>query len=127
MTDMETLHIGATKNSPEIRFDTASGTFSITGNSIPENANEFYTPVIAWLERNLPSIAEGSAFEFRLPYFNSSSMKALYMVLLEVKKEMDKGRSFQIHWYVEEDDEFMIEAAETFNEMLGMEITVKNG
>lgn len=124
---MNALHLPATKNTPEVFFSPATNTYRIVGNSIPENASEFYSPVMSWLSGNLHSTANGATFEFDLPYFNSSSLKALYLVLLELKKEADKGKELRLRWYAEENDEFMTEAAETFTEMVGLELELVIG
>lgn len=124
---MEALHLPATKNTPEVLFSPATGIYRLVGNSIPENASEFYSPVMIWLKDNLVHTANGATFEFDLPYFNSSSLKALYLVLLELKKEADKGKELKLRWYAEENDEFMSEAAETFTEMVGLELELVIG
>ncbi len=121
---MEELNFPGTKNTPEIVYDRANSRYTVIGISIPENANAFYGPVIERTAKVLPDMADGTVFHFRLPYFNSSSLKALYMLLSEVKKALENGKSFIIEWCVEEDDEFMTEAAETFSEMLGVPLTV---
>lgn len=121
---MDPLIIAPTKNSPAIQFDPGKNIFSITGISIPEDASAFYIPVITWLAKHLPSIPPGSNFVFDLQYFNSSSLKAIYLVLLEIKKGSVPGSEHSITWTVEEDDEFMNEAAETFSDMLGMPLNV---
>ncbi|MFZ1331496.1 MAG: DUF1987 domain-containing protein, partial [Flavobacteriales bacterium] len=95
--------------------------------SIPENAGKFYTPVLEWLRENITLINTGSVFEFCLPYFNSSSLKALYMMLMEVKKESEKGKKFEVDWYIEDDDDFMTDAAETFTEMVGIKLNLRKG
>jgi len=121
---MEAMNIPATKNTPAITSDPASNRFSIIGISVPENASEFYQPIIERLFRAGEMPAPGSVFHFRLNYFNSSSLKAIYMLLNEVKKGIDSGHAYVIEWCVEQDDEFMQEAAETFSELLGVPLTV---
>ena len=127
LESMEILRIAATRNTPAIFIDPAGNRFRMVGNSLPENAGEFYTPVIGQLKQALPELDNGSIFEFCLPYFNSSSLKAIYLMLVEIKKEIDKGKQFEVIWHVEEDDDFMSEAAETFTEMCGIELTLRMG
>lgn len=123
---METFIIPASKNSPEIILDPENRDFRFTGLSIPENASAFYEPVIQWLRRNMIHVPDGSTFSFNLPYFNSSSLKAIYLVLMEIKRGTELGRTFPVTWAVDDDDEFMHEAADTFSEMLGMPLIVVN-
>lgn len=124
---MDALRIAATRNTPAISIDPAAKRFRMVGNSLPENAGEFYTPIIERLKQSLPEMGDGSIFEFCLPYFNSSSLKAIYLILVEVKQTMDGGKQFEVIWHVEEDDDFMTEAAETFVEMCGIELTLREG
>ena len=124
---MSQFHIPATRSTPEIFLDTDTNVYRVVGHSIPENAGKFYTPVLEWLRENITNISSGSVFEFCLPYFNSSSLKALYMMLMEVKKESEKGRKFEVDWYIEDDDDFMTDAAETFSEMVGIKLNLRRG
>ncbi len=124
---MEDLRILATRNTPEVTFLPQRQRFLICGNSIPENAGEFYSAPMEWLRLNIPNLPIGSTFEFSLPYFNSSSLKALYLLLLEIKQGKEFGKEFHLVWYAENDDEFMIDAAETFIELTGMDLEVRIG
>jgi len=124
---MPDLNIPAGRNTPAIKYDPTQAWFRVVGSSIPENASGFYTPVVDWLRANIHAIPDGCSFEFSLPYFNSSSLKALYLMLVEIKQAIDGGKRFQLTWYVEEDDDFMTEAGETYSEMIGMDIGVAPG
>jgi len=124
---MEQLHIVATRNTPSVVFLPEKATFHIVGSSIPEDPGTFYGPVVQWLQRNVAQLPDTCAFAFSLPYFNSSSLKALYSVLVEIKKGIDQGKAFEVNWYVEDEDEFMIEAGETYQELLGMKINLITG
>lgn len=124
---MPSLHLPATRNTPSIRYLPEQPAFQVIGSSIPENAGSFYAPVVEWLQQHITELPDGCTFSFSLPYFNSSSLKALYMLLLEIKKGIDGGKAFSIHWHVEVEDDFMTEAGETYQEMLGMDIKLVPG
>lgn len=124
---MEALNIPATRNTPAISYNPSHAWLRVVGKSIPENASGFYMPVIDWIKQHMEALPDGCYFEFSLPYFNSSSLKALYLILMEIKRGMDLGKRFQVVWYAEEDDEFMNEAADTFRELTGMQIDVRTG
>jgi hypothetical protein len=117
---METpLFIPGTKSTPTVLFDPPSGRFLVIGNSLPEHAPEFYRPLLEWLERHAALIPDKSVFIFRLPYFNTSSMKALYLVLDMVQDVASRTRRhIDIDWHIEDEDEFMIEAAENLSALL---------
>lgn len=124
---MKPLNIPATKTTPAISYNADHAWFRVVGNSIPENASAFYSDVINWLKDHGDRLPSGCAFEFSLPYFNSSSLKALYQVLLQIKRHQELGKQFTVTWFVEEDDDFMLEAGETYREMVGMDIQIQAG
>ena len=124
---MEQLNIPAGRNTPAIKYEPAHAWFRVVGSSIPENASSFYAPVVAWLRTHINELPDGCAFEFSMPYFNSSSLKAVYLMLAEIKRAMDHGKRFTLTWYVEDDDDFMLEAGQTYSEMLGMDLTIVAG
>ena len=73
----------------------------------------------------LGALPDGSVFRFRLPYFSTSSMKAVYLVVQKIREGMKAaGRTFTIQWVVEDDDDFMSEAAENFSTLLDIPILV---
>lgn len=119
---MEPLIIEATKNTPGITFRPSDGTFRVDGTSIPEDASMFYRPVLDWLSANLATLPGGRNFTFDLHYFNSSSLKAIHRVLTTILAV--PGGRHTITWEVDQDDEFTLDAAETFSEMLGMPLNV---
>ena len=124
---MNTLNIIATKTTPAIGYNEQHAWFRVVGNSIPENASVFYGPVVHWLQDHGERLPSGCAFEFSLPYFNSSSLTALYQVLMQIKVIQEQGKQFSVTWYVEEDDDFMLEAGETYRDMVGMDIQITAG
>lgn len=122
---MNKLLIPRTKSTPAIILDPSTGTFLFSGQSIPENPAAFFTPVTEWLDRELGTLPDGSVFRFRLPYFSTSSMKAVYLVVQKIREGMKAaGRTFTIQWVVEDDDDFMSEAAENFSTLLDIPILV---
>jgi hypothetical protein len=117
---MNALILPASRNTPSIFFEPASSRFEMSGISIPENASEYYQPVFEWLTMNLPLLKDGSTFHFRLSYFNSTSLKAIYQVLKLIKEATITGPPINVNWYVEAEDEFMRESAEMFQQLLDM-------
>lgn len=124
---MAELNIAATKTTPAVHYRPEGPSFRVSGTSVPENTSAFYAPIMAWLHANLADLPEDCTFEFSLPYFNSSSLKAIYLLLLEVKNGVLHGKRFSVAWHIEEGDEFMIEAADTFRELTGMAIELRTG
>lgn len=124
---MAELNIAATKTTPGVHYPAPDAAFRIAGTSVPENTSAFYAPIMEWLQAHRAELPEDCSFQFSLPYFNSSSLKAIYLLLLEIKQGMEQGKQFRVAWHVEQGDEFMLEAAETFKELTGMAIEVREG
>lgn len=122
---MHTLHIPATRTTPEVHFEPAAGHCTITGVSIPEHAQEFYQPIIQWLDIFLSANRAPMTLRIALTYFNSSSLKALYILLGRVREAQLMGTPVRIIWVVEEDDEFMLESSSYFAELLGVKMDIE--
>jgi len=114
----------ATKSSPSLVFDSEKNIFKIDGISTLVNAIEFFDSIIQWINLNEHRLQKKVAFQFFLPYFNSASMKGILMVMQRIKKGIDAGQDWTIGWHIDEDDEFLIDAAESFQEMIDMEIQI---
>ncbi|HRH39124.1 MAG TPA: DUF1987 domain-containing protein [Flavobacteriales bacterium] len=117
---MNILNLPATGNTPAIHFDPEQGIFELTGISIPENATEFYQPVTAWLAQHLPLLKGAQAMDFRLIYFNSASLKSIYLLLKEVKAARANGLAMTVRWYGDPDDDQLTETVDTFTDVLDM-------
>lgn len=126
---MDSLIIEATEDSPKIMFDTVSNRFMISGESRPENAGKFYTPVINWIvkyEEILHSRKQDTkdnsvlVFVFKLDYFNSTSAKYIMDVLLIIKKFVDQGYNINIEWHYDKRDDDMLDAGNEFSDTVDL-------
>jgi hypothetical protein len=105
---MQMLHIKATDNSPEILLSPQKNSFFIRGKSSPEDVRAIYYPVIEWIKIFIDDILEGEfknynaenplKFQIDLSYFNSSSAKFLYDILLEFKRLTTAGIPIVVEW-----------------------------
>lgn len=110
---MNNLLIPNTSKTPEINFNRDTGELFISGISVPENAIEFYTPVIDWLMNYASNPKNKTILTFKLSYINTSSLQFLYCVL----KELDvicEPDSVIINWCFLENDDDMRETGEDF-------------
>lgn len=116
--------ISETEDTPEIKLDAAQGTFYIKGISLPENAPNFYLPVIDWLKKYLAGPNPETVFVFNLKYFNSSSSKQLFSILQLLKSLETYGKKIEIQWEYIEGDEMMEEEAQEFVALLKFPISL---
>jgi hypothetical protein len=123
---MNALSVEPTTISPQVIFDADKGVFTISGYSRPENVRDFYSPILSWLEsfRNLifQQQLEGKhispiVFNFNLIYFNSSSAKFLYDIVILLNEIQQKGIDLTINWHYSKDDSELREAGEDLSDM----------
>ena len=110
---MEDLNIEPTKKTPSVEFH-SSGRLVMAGCAYPENAKEFFDPVIEWVDQ---LSTDEVIFDLIVDYINTASAKKL----LELLKRIDMNSSikeFNLNWFYEEDDEDNLETGKILSEML---------
>jgi len=116
---MQNLVIPATARTPAIHFDFSSNHLKISGESYPEDVTEFYKPVFSALDTYLATLASGSCrFDFELIYINSSSAKAILMLMDKLDAAAANGASVDVYWFYDVEDDTMQELGEEFGEDL---------
>jgi hypothetical protein len=116
---LDNISIPATNRTPEVAFNFDSGQLKIVGESYPEDVTRFYNPLFDALGAWLASATKQSCqFEFRLIYFNSSSAKAIMMLMEKLDEAAEEGMEVSVHWYHDPEDDNMLELGEEFGEDL---------
>jgi len=110
---MDNLHIAATATSPEVDFRFDQHLLALAGESYPENAAVFYTPVIAQLRAYLAECAGTTiTVNVSLSYFNSSSTKMLFSIFDALDQAAQAGNKVMLNWYHDDEDETILEFGE---------------
>jgi hypothetical protein len=113
------LDIAATSRTPAVVFDFIENRLKIAGESYPEDVTEFYGPVFTALDNYLGQLGAGSCrFDFELIYLNSSSAKAVMMLMDKLEAAAKNGASVDVYWYYDKEDDTMQELGEEFGEDL---------
>jgi len=113
------LDIEATSRTPAVTFGFNNNHLKITGESYPEDVTEFYGPVFAALDSYLSNLGSGNCrFDFELIYLNSSSAKAIMMMMDKLDAAAKKGASVEVYWYYDKEDDTMQELGGEFGEDL---------
>jgi SiaC family regulatory phosphoprotein len=113
------LDIEPTSRTPAVAFDFANNHLKIAGESYPEDVTEFYGPVFTALDNYLGHLGKGSCrFDFELIYLNSSSAKAVMMLMDKLEAAAKKGASVEVYWFYDKEDDTMQELGEEFGEDL---------
>ncbi len=117
---MQKLEIKQTTKTPKIELDADSGKMVFEGRSNPENATEFFHPVIDWLDRYIQEPAEKTDLVLNLELFNTSSSKYVLEVLKRIRHLADHNHAFNVTWMYEDDDLEMLDTAEAYEMMTGL-------
>lgn len=116
---MDNIKIDGTDRSPEIDFDFANNTFTIRGESYPEDVTAFFGDIIAAFEAHLADMDGGAVeFNFELIDFNSSTAKVLMGLFDTLEEATETGVGVTVDWYYDAEDDTMEELGEEFAEDL---------
>jgi hypothetical protein len=111
---MKAIEIKGTDDTPTILLDKEAGTFELSGRSLPEDAAEFYHPVLQWLTEYAASPNPSTDLTIKLEYFNTASSK----LLLDVLGKVESVQGVKVTWYYFSGDDDMQEAGEEFAELI---------
>ncbi len=107
-------------NKPLLDFNGETGRFIISGVSNPENAAEFYEPIVAWLDEFLKINDHAIVLEIKLDYFSTSSSKWLLQIMKRFEALKSRGINVSIKWFFHEDDEDLREAGEQYSDLVAI-------
>lgn len=114
----------STKITPEVILDQQNQRFSIKGRSFPENTLEFYQPILQWIQQYVENPNENTVFEFDMEYFNSSSARIVYKILLMLEKIQDKNKKVVCRWHINKTDYIGKERIEEMRKMFLIPIEI---
>jgi hypothetical protein len=126
---MDILRIEGTNTTPKVIFDSKTRTLELSGYSRPENVRDFYAPLLQWIEdfkmAIIQSMSEGVdtepvTFKFKFIYFNSSSAKFIYDIILLLSDMQSNKIPLKIYWHFDEDDDELREAGEELSDMANL-------
>jgi hypothetical protein len=115
---MDNIYITRTSESPEVDFNFTYHVLNMTGESYPENASDFFRPILVGLEAYLAATSACEIiFNFQLTYFNSSSTKMLYN-LFELLNESagTNDNRIVLNWHHDEEDDTILEFGQDIHE-----------
>lgn len=119
------LELPGTDKTPTVSLDPKTGTISLTGCSIPENADRFFTPLYDVVERYATEPAQRTTVRVALTYFNSSSAKYLLDIFKRLEDLHASGRSrVQLEWCHAPGDLDMAEAGQDYRSLLEFPVKV---
>lgn len=117
---MEVLTRQGTDDTPSVVLDKDKGVFEFSGRSLPEDVQDFYGPILAWIEEYGKEPNGNTDVCFKLEYFNTASSKMLLDVLLKFEEINDASGNVVIKWHYHEDEEDMKEAGEEYEDIVSV-------
>ncbi len=114
---MEALIIQASTDTPKVHLDKENNIFEISGLSLPEDAIEFYKPILNWLEEYASNPNSETKFDLKLEYFNTASSKQIIQLLLFLEKLNTKS-AVKIFWHYKDIDEDMYDLGEEYSDII---------
>lgn len=117
---MQRIVIEGTPKTPTVEFDPEQGMLLIKGRSIPENAIEFYNPLIDWIDGYAMRPSEHTTVNVQLEYFNTSSSKCILDLFKKLELIKRAGKQITVRWHYEQDDEDMQEAGEDYQTIIDL-------
>ena len=104
MSELKSINIDGSKNTPKIDFNNLTGELRLQGRSFPENTARVYQPLLDWIREYIRTPCQITNLHLKLEYFNSST---LFWILKIVKSlcEIDKEKAvLYIHIYFDNED-----------------------
>ncbi len=118
---MNSLIIKESPTTPEVKFEASKGTFYIAGRSYPENVDDFYQPLIHYLQKYIENSQAKTELSFRWLYYNSATSQIIVKLIMLLK---DSCPNFIIKWYCSGDFELMIEKGLELKEVLDVNLEI---
>lgn len=105
---------------PNIILDKDNNIFEFSGRSLPEDADEFFEPIMEWVNIYVQIPNPETKLEFRMDYFNTASSKCILEFLEKFEALANEGKSVKVVWYYNTMDEDMLEAGKDYAKMVDL-------
>lgn len=112
------VHILPTNKTPEV-FLNPEGSIKIIGRAIDESRTKFSEQILIWIDEYLVKPAVSTNVIIALEYMNSFNSIIMASIIRKLHHLSEQSKILSIKWYVEEDDDDLLERGEyistTFN------------
>ena len=117
---MKLFNVEQTEKSPKVVLDCENNMFLLKGTSITNDAEEFYKPIIDWLEEYKNSNDKPLVFDFELDFFNIRSSRKILRVLYKLEELCEKGIDVTVRWNSASEKDHIHEAGEDYSCMVNV-------
>ena len=123
---MEKFILEESFKTPLISFDNESGDLILKGRVFPENPDEFFAPVLVWLQQYCRNPAPETRMTIFLAYFNSTSSEYIYRICKALESISNTGNRCSLVWEYEAEDEDMKQIGEDYANLLKLNFELKS-
>jgi SiaC family regulatory phosphoprotein len=116
MEPISRIEMSSTRSTPQVVLDPFKGEIALVGDSYPEDALQFYSPILSWAKNFLATSNLKVNLHIDLNYINSSSTKCLLNLFDVLEKAFLAGRAVEIFWYFDQENDVAQEIGEEFKE-----------
>jgi hypothetical protein len=117
------FQVEKTRTTPQVYID--QGEIKIEGRSIPEDAFEFFEPVVDACRKYIEKPAKHTIISIYLDYVNSGSKKYLTKILTILEKSYLDGNGYEVAWSYDSDDEAMLDLGNDLKGIIKIPISIK--
>jgi hypothetical protein len=122
---MEKFVLEETFKTPFVSFNPYEGILEIKGRVFPENPEDFFMPVLKWLQEYSIEPAESTTMHLFLAYFNSTSSEYLFRICKSIEALSQAGHTSKLIWEYEPEDEDMKQIGEDYANLLKLNFELK--
>ncbi len=108
--------IAGTETTPSVSFDAQANTLTLKGESYPENAFQFFRPIIEWTRAHCAS--DGLTLDLQIVYMNTSSVRCVMDLLDVLEDAHGHGKPVTVVWRYRSTDSRARKMGEEFIEDL---------
>jgi hypothetical protein len=120
---MQYLEIEPTYKSPKVTFNPIEGKLVIEGRSVLEKVEEFYRPLLNWLDDYIKQVSQGPLeFIFDLEYVNLATTKRLLFCFYKLHKLQKKGIEVKVTWRYATNDKEALELGRDLAQMFSFTV-----
>ncbi|MBN1180983.1 MAG: SiaC family regulatory phosphoprotein [Bacteroidales bacterium] len=99
-------------NTPDVNF--SEGKLRLTGRSVIADSDSFFDPIIDKVISTIQSSNPLKEIEISLDYINSSTVRSLLKMFIQLEGLNKAGNSINVRWLYQSEDEIMYEHGKTF-------------
>jgi len=120
------LIIEATRTSLGIEYLYSKGLLRLSGDSYPENAADFFQPLLQWVNEYVRVPHEQTTVEFRVKYFNTSSSRYIFQIMEILHTFEARDNAVKVVWISQGQDDDMLDTWRELMDELEMAYAVES-